>query len=140
MKSVPPFAKHALGNGEQLFVRLDFVKQSFKIAFDLIAPDGFAIAFASALRAKVVGMAARVARRPASRERRIAIGAEHKAAQGKIFIEIVPTRRAGLALDLVLDAPERLERNQPFMLTFAKRNVPFGDFDISRIDRIAQKH
>ncbi len=83
-------------------------------------------------------MALDVARRPAGRQRRAAVGAEHEAAQREVGVEVLPLGQAVDARQTVLDAPERLVADQALMLAGPSRHVPVRGFHVARVAALVE--
>jgi hypothetical protein len=76
---------------------------------------------------------------PARRQRLAAPGAAHHAAQREIGADILPGCRLRLLRQTLLNALEGFEADKPLMFSLAKRNVPFGLADVTRVNRARQK-
>lgn len=76
---VPRLAEHRLGKTVDAVARLDFPQNAFKSAFDDITADRLAVAHAGLVKAHIVRvLLARLALRPAGRQRTVAIIAGHE--------------------------------------------------------------
>ncbi|OWU67816.1 hypothetical protein ATO3_25650 [Marinibacterium profundimaris] len=67
------------------------------------------------------------------------VTAQGKAAQREVFVDVRPCGDTRPFTDTVLHTGVGIERDQPVMLAFAKRDAPGRHFDISGIVRTAQQ-
>ncbi|MCB2051217.1 MAG: hypothetical protein KDE63_07285 [Novosphingobium sp.] len=58
--------------------------------------------------------------------------------QGKVCADIGTEGRTGARAQLLLNTLMHLQCNQTFMATLAQRHIPFGRFDVARVNRPRQ--
>lgn len=132
-QQVPDAAGHVLGQIEHRFRGLDTGQQPVELTLDLFAPDGLAVVPARAVEAHVVRMLlAGLALGPAGRQR-LAADAQHEAPQRKAGVEIDAGRDFRLAVQTLLHALIRLQRDERRMPGAAQARAPLGPFQMTAI-------
>nr|WP_246188663.1 hypothetical protein [Nitratireductor arenosus] len=110
------------------------MKHRFERALDLVTRDRFAAIDAVVVVAEIIGvLLAGAAGRPAGGQGTPARTTGDKASKREVGANIAARRRLGAALQAVLDFLKGLARDQALVFGLAKRNLPFGHFDVSRI-------
>ncbi|MEZ5838356.1 MAG: hypothetical protein R3D03_21955 [Geminicoccaceae bacterium] len=138
----PGIFEHAARHVEQSVGRAQAFQQIDELAFQRIAADGFPIAGATFGRTEIVRMLpARLAGRPAGRQRLTAIVAEDEAAKGKILADVPAgrSRSLGAGGTPLLYLLEGRERDQRFVVPLHPVDVPVRVAEKARIDRTGQQ-
>nr|WP_229714601.1 hypothetical protein [Aquisalinus luteolus] len=138
-RAVKLVVPHRLEDGPDhpamMFGWLQGVEHIDEVAFELVAPDRFAVADAILVVAEIIGMAvAGLAFRPVGRQRSLAIATQDKATQRKVFVEVTTRRNLSLFLQTILDRSEGLIVDQRLVVALAQRDIPFSRLHISGID------
>src|SRR5438094_202250 len=105
----------------------------------LVGPDALVLAGAVLGIAAVVGILARLALGPASRQRFSALGAEDEPAQGKVLVQVLALRKPLFHAQAFLDSFVGLRGDEGLVVSSAGGHVPRGVTDDPSVHLLLQQ-